>query len=50
MFAAVATDAVGGPPLLAIAEVERSAAGRCVMPPSLEPPEDGGLCWASGLL
>lgn len=48
---AVATVAVGGPPLLAIAEVDRSAAGRRVIAPSLEPPdEDGGLCCPSGLL
>lgn len=47
----VVTGAVGGPPLLAIAEVDRSAAGRRDMPPSLEPPdEDGGLCCPSGLL
>lgn len=51
VFAGVAVDAVGGPVLLAIAEVDRSAVGRRDDPPSLEPPdEDGGLVWPSGLL
>lgn len=51
LLAVTATGTGGGPPLLAIAEVDRSAAGRRDIPPSLEPPdEDGGLCCPSGLL
>lgn len=51
LLAVAGTGTVGGPPLLAIAEVDRSAAGRRDIPPSLDPPdEDGGLCCPSGLL
>lgn len=48
-LAGAPVDAVDGPDLLAIAEVDRSAAGRRDEPPSLEPDEERGLCWLSGL-